>query len=281
MLVGYLGPRGTFSEEAATRYYRTQDAELRAFSTIYDVLEEVQTGGIDAAVVPIENTIEGPINITLDSLSESADLFVQGEIILSVSQQLLGLEGAVLERIAEVWSIPPAIAQCRRFIRGLHARVSHYDSTAAAAAELKRSGRTDVGAIASVWAARQIGLRILAPHIQDTAENHTRFVIATKGQKTLPGAQKTMLLIAPNEEHVGLLASIVYIFAALNVNLTWIESRPTKTRLGTYQFYLDAEAPLQDDRMDKAVHILRTLGHSVRILGSYGTCVLGEETIKE
>lgn len=277
MLVGYLGPRGTFSEEAATRYYRGQDVQLQAFATIYDVLDEVQTGGIDTAIVPIENTIEGPINITLDSLSESGDLFVQGEIVLSVSQQLLGLPGTTLDQIAEVWSIPPAIAQCRKFIRDLHARVAHFDSTAAAAAELKRAGRTDVGAIASEWAARQIGLEILAPHIQDTAENHTRFVVATKGRKLLPDAHKTMLLIAPSEEHVGLLASIVYIFAALNVNLTWIESRPTKTKLGTYQFYLDAEASLQDDRMDKAISILQTLGHSVRVLGSYGTCVLGEE----
>jgi len=277
VLVGYLGPRGTFSEEAATRYYRNQHVSLRSFSTLYDVLEEVQSQSIDTAVVPIENTIEGPINMTLDSLSESTDLFVQGEIILSVSQQLLGLPGTTLEQIQEVWSIPPAIAQCRKFIRGLGARIAHYDSTAAAAAALKQADRHDVGAIASEWAARQIGLQILAPHIQDTAENHTRFVVVTRGEKVLPDVHKTMLLIAPNEEHVGLLASIVYIFAALNVNLTWIESRPTKTRLGTYQFYLDAEAPLYDERMQKAITILRTLGHFVRVLGSYGTCVLGEE----
>lgn len=277
MRVGYLGPRGTFSEEAATRYYAGQQIELIAYTTLFDVIEEVQLGSIDTAVVPIENTIEGPINITLDCLSESADLFVQGEVILSVTQHLLGLAETELAAVKEVWSIPPAIAQCRKFIRSLGASIKHFDSTAAAAAELKRSGRSDVGAIASEWAAKQIGLRIVAEKIQETEQNHTRFVVVTKGQNWLAHPQKTMLLIAPNEEHVGILASIVYIFAALNVNLTWIESRPTKMRLGTYQFYLDAEASLQDDSMQKAIAILTTLGHSVRVLGNYSSCVLTQE----
>lgn len=274
MRVGYLGPKGTFSEEAATRYYRGQAADLVAFTTLYDVLDEVQEGRIDTAVVPIENTIEGPINMTLDSLSESADLFVQGEIVLSVAQNLLALPGTTLADIREIWSIAPAIAQCRRFIRTQKATVVHFDSTAAAAATLKESGRRDVGAIASEWAAAQIGLEILASGIQETVENHTRFVVVTRGQNWLDHTSKTMLLIAPNEEHVGLLASIVYIFAALNLNLTWIESRPTRQRLGTYQFYLDAEASLDDESMQKAISILATLGHSVRILGNYGSCVL-------
>jgi len=275
--VGYLGPRGTFSEEAATRYYAHQEIEMVAFPTIYDVLDEVQAGHVDTAIVPIENTIEGSINMTLDCLSESPDLFVQGEIILSVSQHLLGLPDTDLKDVKEIWSIPPAIAQCRKFIRSLGVSLHHYDSTAAAATALKAAGRSDVGAIASAWAARQIGLRILAESIQDTEQNHTRFVVVTKGVQLLDNPAKTMLLIAPNEEHVGLLASIVYIFAALNVNLTWIESRPTKTKLGTYQFYLDAEGSLNDDPMQKAITILSTLGHSVRVLGNYNTCVLGQE----
>lgn len=271
MKIGYLGPRGTFSEEAASLYFEKQDVQLVAFQTILDVLEELQSGTIDKAVVPIENTVEGSINVTVDSLAESPDLFVQGEIILAISQHLLGVEHANLAEIQEVWSIPPAIAQCKKFIRKLRASVKNFDSTVSAAVEVKKQGRTDVGAIASAWAAKQLDLQILASNIQDSIANHTRFVVLTKGQELLEAPQKTMLLIVPGQEHTGVLSNIVHVFAFLSLNLTWIESRPTKTRLGTYQFYLDVEAGMQDERMSKALSILEILGHNVRILGSYVT----------
>ncbi|MHB8126467.1 MAG: prephenate dehydratase [Desulfitobacteriaceae bacterium] len=271
MKVGYLGPKGTFSEEAASRYFEQQDVQLVAFQTILDVLEEVQSGTIDKAVVPIENTFEGSINLSVDSLAESPDLFVQGEIIMAISQHLLGVEQANLAEIKEVWSIPPAFAQCKKFIRKLRANVKNFDSTVSAAVEMKKQGRTDVGSIASEWAAKQLGLRILASNIQDSVENHTRFVVVTKGQELLEAPQKTMLLIVPCQEHTGVLSNIVHVFASLNLNLSWIESRPTKTRLGTYQFYLDVDAGLQDERMSKAISILQILENKVRILGSYVT----------
>jgi prephenate dehydratase len=271
MKVGYLGPKGTFSEEAAVRYFKLQDVELVAFSTIIDVLEEVQAGTIDKAVVPLENTFEGSITMAVDSLAASPDLFVQGEITMAISQHLLGVKGAELADIKEVWSIPPALAQCRKFIRKHGLQTKSFDSTVSAAAELKEQGRKDVGAIASEWAAKQLDLKILASNIQDSSENHTRFVVVTKGQQLPAAPQKTMLQIVPCQEHIGVLANIAHVFASLNLNLSWIESRPTKTRLGTYQFYLDVEAGLEDERMSKALAILRLLDNKVRILGSYVT----------
>jgi prephenate dehydratase len=119
--------------------------ELVPCQTIVDVLDEFDSGTIDKGVVPIENTIEGSIHLTVDRLAQSPDLFVQGEVILSVTQCLLGLEGTMLDGIREVWSIPPAIAQCRRFIKKIGATVIHFDSTAAAAAEVKKSSRTGEG----------------------------------------------------------------------------------------------------------------------------------------
>lgn len=271
MRVGYLGPKGTFSEEAAARCFRKQDVELVAFPTIIDVLEEVQSGTIDKAVVPIENTFEGSITMSVDSLAASPDLFVQGEIIMAISQHLLGLEQANFAKIKEVWSIPPALAQCRQFIRRHNLITKHFDSTVSAAQEVKKQGRTDVGAIASEWAAKQEGLKIIKSNIQDSAENHTRFVVVTKGLQLLAEPQKTMLLIIPSQEQIGVLSNIAHVFATLNLNLSWIESRPTKTRLGTYQFYLDVEAGMEDVRMTKALAILRILDNNVRILGSYVT----------
>lgn len=271
MRVGYLGPRGTFSEEAAARCFRQQDVELAAFPTIIDVLEEVQSGTIDKAVVPIENTFEGSITMAVDSLAASPDLFVQAEIIMAISQHLLGLEQAELTDIKEVWSIPPAFAQCRKFIREHHFNTRNFDSTVSAALDLKKQGRSDVGAIASEWAAKRLGLKILADNIQYSTENHTRFIIVTKGRQLMANPQKTMLLIIPSQEYVGVLSNITHVFAALNLNLSWIESRPTKTKLGTYQFYLDVEAGMEDERMSKALAILRIFDNNVRILGSYVT----------
>jgi prephenate dehydratase len=256
MKVGYLGPAGTFSEEAASQYESHEKVELSPFQTIVDVLDELEAGTIDKGVVPIENTIEGSINLTVDRLAQSADLYVQGEIILSVTQCLLGLQGTRLSDVREVWSIPPAIAQCRSFIKEIGATVKHFDSTASAALEVKKSDRTDVGAVASAWAANRLGLQILADHIQDTTVNHTRFVVVTKGKEVLDSPEKTMLLIIPCQEHKGVLANILNIFSGLDLNLTWIESRPTKTRLGIYPFYLDVEAGETDERMSKALSIL-------------------------
>ncbi|UOF90062.1 prephenate dehydratase [Fodinisporobacter ferrooxydans] len=267
--VGYLGPAGTFSEQAASRYTSNEYVELLPFQTIVDVLDGLDSGMIDKGVVQIENTIDGSINLTLDRITQSADLFVQGEITLSITQCLLGIPGAKISDIREVWSIPPAIAQCRSFIKKIGATVKHFESTASAAEEAKKSGRTDVGAVASAWAANRIGLQILADQIQDTAVNHTRFVVVTKGKEPLDFPDKTMLLIIPCQEYKGALANILNIFSVLNLNLTWIESRPTKTRLGTYQFYLDVEAGETDECMSKALSILGMLGHKIRVLGIY------------
>jgi prephenate dehydratase len=274
--VGYLGPQGTFSEEAAIHYFREETAERIPYNAIADLLEEVAQGAVDRAIVPIENTIEGSIHLTIDALTDCADLFVEGELILPVAQHLLALPGTRLTDIREVWSIAPAIAQCRRFLRRLDVTTREFPSTAAAAEAITASGRHDVAAVASALAAQRFGLTILEEGIQDVRANHTRFVVIRRGHVSPPAARKTMLLIIPCEEHTGVLANILHVFASLGLNLTWIVSRPTRERLGMYQFYLDVEAGLHDDRVRKALSILNILGHSVRVLGSYETRVVEE-----
>ncbi|MBX6351716.1 MAG: prephenate dehydratase [Thermoflavifilum sp.] len=271
MKVGYLGPEGTFSEEAAVRYFHGENIEAVPFRSIAELLEDTQAGVVERAIVPIENTIEGSIHLTVDTLADATDLFVEGELVLPVSQHLLALPGARIDMLREVWSIAPAIAQCRRFLRNLDVTVREYGSTAAAAKAVRDSGRSDVAAIASAFAAQRFGLVVLAAHIQDVRTNHTRFVVIRRGPEPSPRARKTMLLIVPCQEHTGVLANILHVFASLGLNLTWIVSRPTRERLGTYQFFLDVEAAVTDDAVKKALAILDILGHSVRVLGSYET----------
>ncbi|MCL6515566.1 prephenate dehydratase [Alicyclobacillus sp.] len=274
MKVGYLGPRGTFTEEAATRYFHDRPVQLEPFPSILAVMDAVQEGRVDRGVVPIENSIEGSVVLTLDGLLENPDLFIEGGMVLPVEQNLMALPGTSKEHLQEVWSHPQAIAQCRRYLRGLGVEVKTFDSTAAAAAALAKQGTKGVGVIAPALSARTFGLEILDRGIQDHQPNHTRFGVLRRGQVSPQDADKTMLLITPAEEHYGVLASLLNVLAAFRLNLTWIESRPTRRRLGTYQFLMDVDGGWHEPPVEKAISVMETLGHEVRVLGSYRTVQL-------
>lgn len=271
MKIGYLGPKGTFSEEAALRYFADEKIEPIMYDQIFDVLEAVEEGEIDKGVVPIENAIEGTITMTTDGLTQH-NLWVEGEAILPVRLHLLTNEEVQLEDIKEIWSIGPALAQCRLFTRSLNVKVRQFSSTARAAEMLKKKGRRDVGAVASQWAAKTFDLSICKEDIHDNHCNSTRFVIVTRRPEEIDeeGA-KSMLLITPTEDRPGLLAIILNVFSSLFINLTWIESRPTKKKLGTYRFFIETETGLHDPNLQKAISILKTYGYDVRTLGSYKT----------
>lgn len=269
MQVGYLGPRGTFTEEASLRYFSGSQVEWKLYSSILDVLDGVQAQEVVRGVVPIENTIEGSVNMTLDGLAEYPDLFVEAEIVLPIEQNLLVKPGTELQQIKEIWSHPQALAQCRNFIRQIGAKTKAWDSTAAAAAELEESDRTDVGAIGTSWAAKKFGLNILQSNLQDSSENQTRFVIIRKNKKALSESDHSMLLITLIQDRAGALVHVLNVFAAFGLNLTRIESRPTRKRLGTYQFFIDVDAGMEDARLMKTISVIGTFGHQVRVLGSY------------
>lgn len=271
MKVGYLGPQGTFSEEAACRYYSHDSVFWHPFPSISDVLDGVLLEVVDSGVVPIENAIEGSIHITIDALLQNQDLHIEGEIILPVTLHLLAQPNTSLSEIREVWSIAPAIAQCRKFLRTLDASIKYVDSTSGAAAAIYESERTDVAVVASRWAAEKYHLECIASKIEDFPCNSTRFLVIGRGVHRPIHPQKTTLVVLPNNEHAGVLASILNVFAALHLNLTWIESRPTGRKLGAYQFSMDVGAGIHDVRMKKVLLILEAFGHDVRVLGSYST----------
>lgn len=275
MKIAYLGPKGTFSEEAAVRYFSSGKVEAVMYDSIIDVLEAVEEGSVQKGIVPIENAIEGTITMTADGLL-NYNVWIEGEAVLPVSMHLLAAEGTKESDIKEVWSIPPALAQCRRYIRNLGAESRHYSSTAAAAKALSGANRRDAGAIASEWAAQTFGLSIIKRNIEDYEGNCTRFFVLTKDRSNAAEAEKTMLLVTPGEDRPGLLAVILNVFSSLDINLSWIESRPTKRKLGTYRFFIEAETAYGHPSMKKAEAILETYGHQVKNLGSYRVKRLGE-----
>lgn len=273
MKIAYLGPEGTFSEEAALRYFNSDKTDWQICETISDVLHAVNEGTVQRGFVPIENSIEGTINMTLDGLLKY-DLYIKGEVILPVSLHLLTLNDVELEQITEVWSIPPALAQCRNFIRGINAKSKHFNSTASAAKALSDQRKPYIAAVASERSAYRFDLKVAKKNIQDYKENETRFVEVVKNPNNDTETSKTMVLVTPTDEHPGILATILNVFSSLSINLTWIESRPTKKKLGTYCFFIEAATGKGHVNMKKAVSILQIYGYDVRILGSYNTTKL-------
>lgn len=269
MKVGYLGPQGTFSEEAALLYYKEPTTKRIPFMSFWDILEAVQEGKVDQGILPIENSIEGSVTSVLDGLQNYTDLFINGEMVLNVEQNLLALPGTSLEDLEEIWSHPQPLAQCRQFVQRQSVRTRTFGSTVQAAEELLETQSPNVGVLGSTLTANRLGLTILSNDIQDFEQNRTRFVIISKGLEVPNSATTTFLLVNPQEEHSGVLVNILNVFAALNLNLTWIESRPTKKRLGDYQFFLKVTEGLKTDALTKAINVLEIYGHTVQVLGSY------------
>lgn len=269
MKVGYLGPKGTFSEEAAKLYFTQSNVEFNMFDTIPDVIEAVGEGKVDKAIVPLENTIEGTINMTIDTLLSNDQLVIEGEFTLPVALHLLANKQSSLSMVQEVWSISPILTQCRKYIRQRSVKGLQFDSSATAAQTLKSSGRQDVAAIGSRALAELLDLDIMDWDIQDNTNNQTRFIIVGEHANTGGDYKKTMFVITPDQEQPGVLSAILNVFTALAINLSWIESRPTASRLGSYRFFLEANNHCSEATIDKAVAIVETLGHQVRVMGRY------------
>ncbi|WP_082360862.1 prephenate dehydratase [Bacillus sp. FJAT-28004] len=268
--VAYLGPKGTFSEEAAHQYF-ADSTEWVMHESILDVLEAVHSEEVDKCIVPIENSIAGNIHMTIDGLL-MYNLHIEADLVFTVSLHLIGNPEADINEITTVRSINPAINQCREFIKRNHLKTEYTDSTAKAAQSIKES--LTVAAIASKSVAEQYRLKILDSEIQDHSANHTRFIVVSKKMPSGKEQMKTMLLITPNNEFPGVLSSILNVFSALGINLTWIESRPTGKQLGTYRFLIETEMVQDEPRMNKAMKIFETFGHQVHIVGSYSTTIL-------
>ena len=264
--VGYLGPKATFTHQAALEHFGIS-AKYIALPTIKDVFEEVERGNVNYGVVPVENTIEGVVNYTLDMFLTSPNVKIVGEIIIPVSQHLLSLAWDLSE-IKKVYSHPHALAQARAWLdKHLpHAQRIEVESTAKAAEMALEDEHS--AAIASEAAAKVYNLNILARNIQENLNNYTRFLIIGKRELKRTGKDKTSLLFAVKDE-AGALYRALEPFYKYGVNLTKIESRPSKEKSWDYVFFVDMEGHKEEEKVKKALEELQKRAKMVRILGSY------------
>lgn len=271
MTVAYLGPRGTFAERAARRLAEATD--LRPAPSVIAALDLVRAGEVDSAVVPIENSIEGSVSGTLDELSASPALQIRAEVAVPVRFTLMARTPLEPDEIRAVGTHPHGAAQCRRWLfENLPQAQVHHTSSTAGAAELLSAGDADFdAAIADGLAAEHFGLVALRQDIADNPEAATRFVqVGLPGPPAAPtGADKTSLLLFMNANRSGALLEILTEFAVRGINMTRVESRPTRKTLGEYCFSVDIEGHIADERVGEALIGLRRACADVVFLGSY------------
>lgn len=268
--VAFLGPPGTFAEEALLTQPDLAGDEQVPERTVPDVIAAVESGDADLGIVPIENSIEGSVTVTLDTLGFDTDLLVQREMVLPVSLNLVAKPGTQLGDIRTVMSHPHANAQCRGWMAAKlpDVAVEAANSTADAVVRVARSRRAGLAAVGTRHAAEIHGLEVLAEEIEDHPENQTRFVLVGHGVPAPTGHDKTSIVCFQRQDRPGSLLSILQEFAARSVNLTKLESRPTKKQLGDYCFFIDLEGHVTDEVVADALRNLKAK-HDVKFLGSY------------
>lgn len=269
-MIGYFGPEGTFTHQALLTFAR---GEFRPYATVNLALEAVRSGEIDQALVPIENSVEGGVSATLDTLANGDRLMIVREVLLPVQFNLYVRPGRALSDVRRVLSHPHAIAQCRDWLSAHlpHAVITEGGSTAAAAREVSDPDSRYDAAVCAEVAGRMYNLALAAGSIADNTSAVTRFVLVAKPGSPPPvsGADKTTLVAFMHQDRPGALLEILQQFSTRGVNLCRIESRPTKTTLGEYCFSIDAEGHLFEPRMMEALKGLHRVCRDVVFLGSY------------
>ena len=274
MRIAYLGPAGTFTEDALREAGPSEEFEPLRTATIHEAILAVEQGDAERALVPFENSIEGSVRSTLDTLAFDAEaVTIVGEHDYAVRAHLIAREETELDRLEAVLSHQQPLAQCARFLREHLAGVElrSVSSTAAAVRMVAESVRP-WAAIGSQAAAELYDCAVLREGIQDESDNVTRFVwIAPAGtEPSGDGAWKTALVFSElGEDHPGALVDALREFSDRGINLTRIESRPMRQGLGRYMFFCDLEGAAADETVAEGIEALRAKAESVRILGSY------------
>lgn len=271
--IGFLGPRGTFTEQALLSLPIAAEADLIDFASVPAALAAVRAGEINAALVPIENSVEGSVSVTLDALAVGDPLVIVDEVALRVEFVLMAAPGTRLSDITHFTTHPHAYAQCREWLSAA-LPLAHFEpalSTAAAAATVADPASGFQGAIGPRMAADHYGLEVLAHDIADHEAAHTRFVLVAqcRAPQAPTGADCTSLVVFIDRDHPGALLAVLTEFAVRGINLTRIESRPTKQQLGDYFFSLDIEGHIAEARVGEALAGLHRVCREIRYLGSY------------
>ena len=266
--LAFLGPSGTYTEEAALLY--DPGAELRAYPNITAVGMAVASGETAEGVAPIENSIEGSVNFTLDLLVSEGSIFIRNEIVLPIDHYLMGRPGTKAEEAEVIYSHPQALAQCREYLeRNFADAVRSASLSTAQAVEDAMASSVPAVAIAPRRSAELYAAEILASGIQDVVANATRFVVLSKSDHPATGNDKTSIFFTFHEDVPGQLYAVMGEFARRGINLAKIESRPTKRSLGQYVFFIDCDGHREDGLLGDAIESIRGRVSLMRVMGSY------------
>jgi prephenate dehydratase len=287
MKVGFLGPKATFTDLAVRKMFPAENYRSIPFDTIPECMDAVEAGEVDIATVPLENALEGSVNITLDYLTHEIDIPIRGEISTPIAQHLMIHPNNINEKIERIYSHSHAIAQCHKHLhqnwKGTPSE--NMTSTAAAAQYVKDHPEERIAAIANELAAHEYGLTIVAKNIHDFSHNHTRFVILSKNDlefensKGVFNGYKTTVMVTLPADQSGALHLVLSAFAWRKLNLSKIESRPMKTGLGNYFFIIDIEKEMDEILIPGAIAELEALGSKVKVLGSYPSFIMEKGTV--
>ncbi len=268
MRLAYLGPAGTYTEEAALSF--DSDAELLPYPSFHAAAAAVEAGDADSAVVAIENSLEGAVTATLDMLIHDSKLYIQNELVLPIHHCLLTKADTHFDDIQVIYSHPQSLGQCRGYLerRLPKAQLVASLSNSAAVQEMQQNGGP-AAAIAGRRAAEIYGAEILEESFEDNQSNATRFVVLSPSDHAPTGTDKTSICFAFSHDAPGILQSILSEIARRGINLSKIESRPTKEVLGRYVFLVDIEGHRQDPIVAEMLDSLKAQVSMFRMLGSY------------
>ena len=261
--VAFLGPEGTFSHEAASMV----SENLISYCSIQQVMGAVESGECIYGVVPIENSIEGPVSLTLDSLVHNFDLKIKNEIVIPINHNLLAATEMSVDDVENVYSHSQALGQCQPYLER-HGITAHYTLSTAAAAKRVAETKQDA-AIGTLKAAELYGLKVIDTNIQENFNNQTRFVVLDNEDSPKTGNDKTSISFSLFEDKPGGLYELLGLFAENNINLTKIESRPSKEGLGHYIFFIDMEGHRLDEDIKEILNVLKDNTSFFKVLGSY------------
>ncbi|AZI39868.1 prephenate dehydratase [Epilithonimonas vandammei] len=275
MKIAFLGPEASFTQLTATQLFPNE--ELIPKANILDCFLAVQNNEVDKAVVPLENSIEGTVSMTLDYLYQTPEIKIEAEAVMPIAHHLMihpiQENDTVIEKI---YSHPQALAQSFHFLNQKYPEVTKQDftSTAAAAKRVSENPDRKIAAVANKFAAELYGLKIINDNIHDVEENYTRFIVISKTENTYQNemqsiGKKTAMLITLPQDHAGGLHQVLSVFAWRNMNLSKIESRTLKTKLGNYFFFVTVVGDWNNVLYINSIDELRAIGADVKFLGNY------------
>jgi chorismate mutase/prephenate dehydratase len=265
-IVAFQGEIGAYSEEAAFQFFGSS-IQTRPCESLDDAFKAVEQGEARYAVIPVENSLEGSISRSYDLMLES-NLSACGEIELRVSHCLIASPDARLESIKKVYSHPQALAQCRNFLKQMGFTLIPTYDTAGSVKMIKEQGITDGAAIASARAAEIYGMKVLVAEIEDNPNNFTRFFVLSQHDSPPTGKDKTSIVFSLRHKP-GALYQVLKAFSTRNINLTKLESRPTRQKPWEYNFYLDFDGHRQDKSSREALAEVEQNSLQMKVVGSY------------